>query len=159
MQILIVCCILTWKSVFLFLFYSHDSRRLCCSMWRMYPSFYKLFGTYRNFSHFNQIPLTFPQAHAPNFTGITEPTLQMICYVNYLPDYGWWGVYDLITMHAPIFAMYMWPMKAKEIELKTLNLLISCFLFILSSKMLGTTFDWPLKLLKVSLTHSMPPAP
>ena len=33
---------------------------------------YKLFGTYRNFSHFNQINfLTFSQAHAQNFTGIT----------------------------------------------------------------------------------------
>ena len=32
---------------------------------------YKLFGTYRNFSYFNQIPLTFSQAHAQNFTGIT----------------------------------------------------------------------------------------
>ena len=43
----------------------------------------------------------------------------MICYMNnYLIQYGGWGVHDLITMHAPIFAMYVGPMKVKEIKLK-----------------------------------------
>ena len=43
----------------------------------------------------------------------------MICYMNTdLILYGGWGVYDLITMHAPIFAMYVGPMKVKEIKLK-----------------------------------------
>ena len=38
----------------------------------------------------------------------TEPALPMICYMNTdLIQYGGWGVYDLLTMHAPIFAMYV----------------------------------------------------
>ena len=43
----------------------------------------------------------------------------MTCYVNTdLIQHGGWGVYDLITMHAPIFAMYVGPKKVTEIKLK-----------------------------------------
>ena len=43
----------------------------------------------------------------------------MICYMNTdLIQHGGWGVYDLITMHAPIFAMYVGPKKVTEIKLK-----------------------------------------
>ena len=53
----------------------------------------------------------------------------MICYMNtYLIQYGGWGVYDLITMHAPIFAMYVGPMKVKEIKLKYFESFESMFL-------------------------------
>ena len=45
----------------------------------------------------------------------------MICYVNTdLIQHGGWGVYDLITMHAPIFAMYVGPKEKfkTSVELK-----------------------------------------
>ena len=64
-----------------------------------------------------------------------------VTWSTYLIQYGGWGVYDSITMHAPIFAMYVVTMKVKEIKLKTLNLLISCFLFIGPSKMTGCCID------------------
>ena len=86
----------------------------------------------------------------------------MICYMNNLIQHGRWGVCDSITMHAPIFAMYVGPTKVKEIKLSTLSLLRSCFL----TKQNDGVLRWPFKLyltadvlLKVRLTHSMPLRP
>ena len=43
----------------------------------------------------------------------------------------------LITMRAPVFTMYVGPMKVEEMELKTsFNFDVSCFLFIQPSKIL-----------------------
>ena len=41
--------------------------------------------------------------------GQSEPALQMICYVKYTYpiQYGGWSVWDSITMHVPISAMYV----------------------------------------------------
>ena len=92
----------------------------------------------------------------------TETALQIICYMNNLIQHGRWGVCDSITMHAPIFAMYVGPTKVKEIKLSTLSLLRSCFL----TKQSDGVLRWPFKLyltadvlLKVRLTHSMPLRP
>ena len=46
---------------------------------------------------------------------------------THLIQYGTRGVHVSIMMHAPIFAMYVGPMKVKEIKLTASNLLISCF--------------------------------
>ena len=63
-------------------------------------------------------------------------------------------------MYAPIFTMYMGPMKVKETNFKTLNVLISC-IFIHMTKPNAGVLGSPLKLLnckhpKVRLTLSMP---
>ena len=42
----------------------------------------------------------------------------MICYLKYLPDLIIVDYCDSIMMHAPIFTMYVGPMKVKEIKLK-----------------------------------------
>ena len=54
-----------------------------------------------------------------------------------IPYYGRQGVYNLITVHAPIFTMYVAPTEVKEVKLKTFILLILCFLLIQPSKVLG----------------------
>ena len=84
----------------------------------------------------------------------------MICYVNTdLIQHGGWGVYDLITMHAPIFAMYVGPKKVTEIKLKYFESFEIMFLD--QAKWWGVRLTIKLYLtadvlLKVRLTRSMP---
>ena len=76
--------------------------------------------------------------------GQSERTLQMICPLHEVPTWSnmaYTCVYDLITMHAPIFAMHVGPTKVNKIKLKTLNLLTSrsCLAGILQGRRLVRT--------------------
>ena len=78
------------------------------------------------------------------------PKWSVMWRYTYLIQHGGRSVCYSIMMHAPIFVilMYVEPMKVKEIKLKTLNLLMSCFLFIWPSQSLGCS--------RVCLTRRMP---
>ena len=59
-----------------------------------------------------------------------------LTWSTYLIQHGEQYVFDSITMHTPIFSTYVGTTKLTTIKLN-LDLLITCFLFISTSKMLG----------------------
>ena len=78
---------------------------------------------------------------------------------TYLIQYGQRGVYDSITMHTPIFTMYMGTTKSTATKLKTES--FDNMFFIHLNKQNAGVLGWQFKLLqspysKVRLTSSLP---